>query len=112
MPYDVVWRTKIETYMGRMEAAVLDAARAGYASRAPTWTMAGALLYSASLTTLVGRWNVAPAPSFSIWRVVVMRRTSIKALPTDVVLRVEVSVAGTEAPEERTPPLHKAWHIL
>lgn len=55
LPYDMVWRTKIETYMGKMEAAVLDAARAGYASRAPTWTMAGALLYSASLTTLVGR---------------------------------------------------------
>lgn len=55
LPYDVVWRTKIETYMGRMETAVLDAARAGYASRAPMWTMAGALLYSASLTTLVGR---------------------------------------------------------
>lgn len=55
LPYDAVWRTKIELYMGRLENAVLDAARAGYASRAPTWTMAGALLYSASLTTLVGK---------------------------------------------------------
>ncbi|XP_063843303.1 uncharacterized protein LOC135090465 [Scylla paramamosain] len=65
LPYDVVWRTKIETYMGKMEAAVLDAARAGYASRAPTWTMAGALLYSASLTTLVGPGGMTLRTGFS-----------------------------------------------
>ncbi|XP_066943401.1 uncharacterized protein [Macrobrachium rosenbergii] len=65
LPYDVVWRTKIETYMGRLETAVLDAARAGYASRAPTWTMSGALLYSASLTTLVGPGGMTLRTGFS-----------------------------------------------
>ncbi|XP_069976427.1 uncharacterized protein, partial [Penaeus vannamei] len=65
LPYDLVWRTKIETYMGRLENAVLDAARAGYASRAPTWTMSGALLYSASLTTLVGPGGMTLRTGFS-----------------------------------------------
>ncbi|KAK7079898.1 hypothetical protein SK128_018429 [Halocaridina rubra] len=64
-PYDVVWRTKIESYMGRLETAVLDAARAGYASRAPIWTMSGALLYSASLTTLVGPGGMTLRTGFS-----------------------------------------------
>ncbi|XP_045601921.2 uncharacterized protein [Procambarus clarkii] len=65
LPYEAVWRTKIETYMERLETAVLDAARAGYASRAPTWTMSGALLYSASLTTLVGPSGMTLRTGFS-----------------------------------------------
>ncbi|KAG7158728.1 TWiK family of potassium channels protein 7-like 1 [Homarus americanus] len=65
LPYETVWRTKIETYMERLETAVLDAARAGYASRAPTWTMSGALLYSASLTTLVGPSGMTVRTGFS-----------------------------------------------
>ncbi|KAK8746495.1 hypothetical protein OTU49_017046 [Cherax quadricarinatus] len=65
LPYEAVWRSKIELYMERLELAVLDAARAGYASRAPTWTMSGALLYSASLTTLVGPSGMTLRTSFS-----------------------------------------------
>ncbi|XP_076059400.1 uncharacterized protein LOC143036028 [Oratosquilla oratoria] len=89
-PYDWVWRAKIEAYMERLEAKVLEAARAGYVSRAPTWTLTGALLYSASLTTLIGPGGMVVRTGFS--RVFTVLFTVVGA---PLVLLVVLSAART-----------------
>ena len=58
VPYDLVWRSKITEYMERLEAGLLEASRAGYASSSRQWTIAGGLMYAASLTALTGMCDV------------------------------------------------------
>ncbi|XP_047738351.1 uncharacterized protein LOC125178505 [Hyalella azteca] len=54
VPQEATWLAKITEYAEKLEAATLDATRAGYATRAPHWTVSGALLYAACLTCLMG----------------------------------------------------------